>query len=122
MYVVLFYLMILLPPRSTRTDTLCPYTTLFRSKPSIAPASGTKTACGDRKYLASLSNDRSLRTAVRLDVPHCRAGHPVGFVAPVRRCEYGELGLRVGWRGLCRSEVGRVGEGCVSECRSRWSP
>src|SRR3546814_10605166 len=26
-----FFLMILLPPRSTRTDTLFPYTTLFRS-------------------------------------------------------------------------------------------
>src|SRR3546814_20452072 len=28
---VLFFLMILRPPRSTRTDTLFPYTTLFRS-------------------------------------------------------------------------------------------
>src|SRR3546814_10471183 len=28
---VLFFLMIRRPPRSTRTDTLCPYTTLFRS-------------------------------------------------------------------------------------------
>src|SRR3546814_17683364 len=32
----LFFLMIRLPPRSTRTDTLFPYTTLFRS--SWAPA------------------------------------------------------------------------------------
>src|SRR3546814_9400980 len=28
---ILFFLMIRLPPRSTRTDTLFPYTTLFRS-------------------------------------------------------------------------------------------
>src|SRR3546814_19348634 len=28
--------MIRRPPRSTRTDTLFPYTTLFRSKPSVA--------------------------------------------------------------------------------------
>src|SRR3546814_4244838 len=28
-----FFLMRRRPPRSTRTDTLCPYTTLFRSKP-----------------------------------------------------------------------------------------
>src|SRR3546814_11851966 len=28
-----FFLMIRRPPRSTRTDTLCPYTTLFRSDP-----------------------------------------------------------------------------------------
>src|SRR3546814_8641184 len=31
MYVSLFFLMIRRPPRSTRTDTLFPYTTLFRS-------------------------------------------------------------------------------------------
>src|SRR3546814_20869186 len=29
-----FFLMIRRPPRSTRTDTLFPYTTLFRSKPA----------------------------------------------------------------------------------------
>src|SRR3546814_19873285 len=29
--VFVFFLMIRRPPRSTRTDTLCPYTTLFRS-------------------------------------------------------------------------------------------
>src|SRR3546814_17381274 len=28
----MFFLMIRRPPRSTRTDTLCPYTTLFRSR------------------------------------------------------------------------------------------
>src|SRR3546814_17545347 len=33
-----FFLMIRRPPRSTRTDTLFPYTTLFRS--CVAPASG----------------------------------------------------------------------------------
>src|SRR3546814_2539415 len=31
MFFVFFFLMILPPPRSTRTDTLFPYTTLFRS-------------------------------------------------------------------------------------------
>src|SRR3546814_12972751 len=31
MSTVFFVLMIRRPPRSTRTDTLCPYTTLFRS-------------------------------------------------------------------------------------------
>src|SRR3546814_7283494 len=31
--VMLFFLMIRRPPRSTRTDTLFPYTTLFRSHP-----------------------------------------------------------------------------------------
>src|SRR3546814_11950847 len=33
-----FFLMIRRPPRSTRTDTLFPYTTLFRSGPPERPA------------------------------------------------------------------------------------
>src|SRR3546814_12330104 len=33
--------MIRRPPRSTRTDTLCPYTTLFRSPPKTASSSRT---------------------------------------------------------------------------------
>src|SRR3546814_15277295 len=33
--IYLFFLMIRRPPRSTRTDTLFPYTTLFRSIPAI---------------------------------------------------------------------------------------
>src|SRR3546814_1554700 len=36
-FCVVFFLMIRRPPRSTRTDTLFPYTTLFRS-PAMAPA------------------------------------------------------------------------------------
>src|SRR3546814_11922030 len=32
----LFFLMIRRPPRSTRTDTLFPYATLFRSEPILA--------------------------------------------------------------------------------------
>src|SRR3546814_3456531 len=35
-----FFLMIRRPPRSTRTDTLFPYTTLFRSPDTTAQASG----------------------------------------------------------------------------------
>src|SRR3546814_21099104 len=34
---VFFFLMIRRPPRSTRTDTLFPYTTLFRSPDRAAP-------------------------------------------------------------------------------------
>src|SRR3546814_13765838 len=38
-----FFLMIRRPPRSTRTDTLCPYTTLFRSD-TPCPGAWTRTA------------------------------------------------------------------------------
>src|SRR3546814_15089435 len=37
-----FFLMIRRPPRSTRTDTLFPYTTLFRSPPGTASGSDTR--------------------------------------------------------------------------------
>src|SRR3546814_9509835 len=36
-YVFFFFLMIRRPPRSTRTVTLFPYTTLFRSQPQACP-------------------------------------------------------------------------------------
>src|SRR3546814_1808692 len=39
-YFSYFFLMILLPPRSTRTDTLFPYTTLFRSMRSTTGRRG----------------------------------------------------------------------------------
>src|SRR3546814_19706934 len=51
---LLFFLMIRLPPRSTRTDTLFPYTTLFRS------ARRTRRACRARR-------DDILRTLRRID-------------------------------------------------------
>src|SRR3546814_16908993 len=34
-FLLFFFLMIRRPPRSTRTDTLFPYTTLFRSGPHV---------------------------------------------------------------------------------------
>src|SRR3546814_17000637 len=46
MYSSLFFLMIRRPPRSTRTDTLFPYTTLFRS-PTTASASPPPTSDRD---------------------------------------------------------------------------
>src|SRR3546814_17101306 len=39
-----FFLMIRRPPRSTRTDTLFPYTTLFRSRPAGRSTAKTRSA------------------------------------------------------------------------------
>src|SRR3546814_13920012 len=44
LYFCVFFLMIRRPPRSTRTDTLFPYTTLFRSVPTISCPSTLPTA------------------------------------------------------------------------------
>src|SRR3546814_8385610 len=50
-----FFLMIRRPPRSTRTDTLIPYTTLFRSLPPL-PAACVKTGVSDAASI--FSDDR----------------------------------------------------------------
>src|SRR3546814_17765419 len=50
---MIFFLMILRPPRTTRTDTLFPYTTLFRSKAyldGIADALGVN----DSRFVPSI--------------------------------------------------------------------
>src|SRR3546814_8705203 len=44
-FVVICFLMIRRPPRSTRTDTLFPYTTLFRSHPL-----GLGAPCGEARH------------------------------------------------------------------------
>src|SRR3546814_11608906 len=100
--------MIRRPPRSTRTDTLFPYTTLVRS------------------FLRGV--ERALRGAgqglLRL------GGGLVGLGEALLR---GIVDLLLRLRGLLlrlahrflrgfRSEERRVGKECVSTCRSRWSP
>src|SRR3546814_11583349 len=98
--------MIRRPPRSTRTDTLFPYTTLFRS-------------------------DHGHRDALR-QLPH-RAVDDAAFTDDaVPGFGETELGILCGdddvgaHRQLNatahRSEERRVGKECVSTCRSRWSP
>src|SRR3546814_12501990 len=49
-----FYLMIRRPPRSTRTDTLFPYTTLFRSEELAAETAPTRTGWPRGSGLAEL--------------------------------------------------------------------
>src|SRR3546814_12106113 len=94
--------MILRPPRSTRTDTLFPYTTLFRS----TDESGSAASC------------RGLGT------PHFNCDATSLACYPPRPCK--DYAFKAG-RGLVfqiheRSEERRVGKECVSTCRSRWSP
>src|SRR3546814_17989841 len=56
-----FFLMIRRPPRSTRTDTLFPYTTLFRS--SVPGARAVATHLADTSALARL-HDPSVHAAL----------------------------------------------------------
>src|SRR3546814_1616086 len=52
--------MIRRPPRSTRTDTLFPYTTLFRSG---GPGAGASAHCGLVQWLAAWTSAHSCRRA-----------------------------------------------------------
>src|SRR3546814_13626237 len=74
--VLFFFLMIRRPPRSTRTDTLFPYTTLFRSpRPETpAPARTGRPASTARAAapvpLAATSPARTDRKSTRLNSSH----------------------------------------------------
>src|SRR3546814_14197413 len=101
--VVFFFLMIRRPPRSTRTDTLFPYTTLFRS-----PAIVEDRKQGFGSMLVEKLMARQLKADVKLSFP------PTGAV-----CEF-VIPLDKQKGAAERSEARRVGKECVSTCRSRW--
>src|SRR3546814_10942624 len=126
--------MIRLPPRSTRTDTLFPYTTLFRSAEQRLGAFDRELLDLVRRCAALIialaritlgifvGEDRALRLEHRLrdDV---LAGDQLDlmalaleFVAAAREHR------RVGTGQTASSDERRVGKARVSTCRSRWSP
>src|SRR3546814_11109633 len=64
-----FFLMIRRPPRSTRTDTLFPYTTLFRSgDPSPILARGGTAMSGGYVYILANRKNGALYTGVTADI------------------------------------------------------
>src|SRR3546814_3068944 len=61
-FCLFFFLMIRRPPRSTRTDTLFPYTTLFRSPSRSARANGSsRSACACSRCSSSRMSSASRR-------------------------------------------------------------
>src|SRR3546814_11441046 len=100
--------MIRRPPRSTRTDTLFPYTTLFRSvghRPEEEIEAGHDHDAQHQRAVGIADE------AVAKAVDHIEEGIEVGDHLP---------GLRQPLDGIERSEESRVGKECVSTCRSRW--
>src|SRR3546814_17144337 len=59
-----FFLMIRPPPRSTRTDTLFPYTTLFQARPR-APSAAIHRGCGAGRTGAARDRRDSAKTPTR---------------------------------------------------------
>src|SRR3546814_13916600 len=123
-FIVFFFLMMRRPPRSTRTDTLFPYTTLFRSYSASGdgayalhePAEGLCipvlefTRRGDCSRQRRCSSRSGTRGSGPRAVPRT-GGADAGRATPATDSLSG-----------ARSEERRVGKECVSTCRSLWSP
>src|SRR3546814_19513898 len=125
-----FFLMIRRPPRSTRTDTLFPYTTLFRSAATLL--FGPRTRLVGAALVAAIMV-AALATLIRVgDYGHGTAPEVLilfcaltGWRATIRgkeeRAKAGPDDRRSG-NPWARSDERRVGKECVSQGRSRWSP
>src|SRR3546814_15139101 len=112
-YIIIFFLMIRRPPRSTRTDTLFPYTTLFRSSAARFPAeSADRFAFLQEAWQQPVATGHAGHQRRR---PRRGRGEP-----PFRHPTASSFFSPLRWR--FRSEERRVGKECVSTCSSRWSP
>src|SRR3546814_11251238 len=96
-------------PRSTRTDTLFPYTTLFRSDVSSLKLAKTRMA---KSVLDA--GWGMLKTQLSYK---CQQAGTVFEIVNERNTTKTCSNC-----GALRSEERRVGKECVSTCRSRWWP
>src|SRR3546814_17701792 len=114
--VVVFFLMIRRPPRSTRTDTLFPYTTLFRSGVG-APGIGDPHLVDAQVLASQLRGHLRLEAeAVLLQVQRLDHLTAEGLVAGLHVREV-EVGEGVGQRSeQAVSEVVQIGR---ATCRER---
>src|SRR3546814_15377790 len=105
--------MIRRPPRSTRTDTLFPYTTLFRS---LGQAEGRWRLVEIRwpHAFISVTAKDGREFLLRLNCAGFPQALPTGGPWDMAADRILPFDLR--------SEERRVGKECVSTCRSRWSP
>src|SRR3546814_18663216 len=114
---VFFFVIIRRPPRSTRTDTLFPYTTLFRSRSLRRPSAARR-----RRLQARPPCEERPQRLQLLHVPrrHRRRRH-VGS-RPRRHQRHEPVLAQRAQRQ--RRQIGRAScrERVVSTCRSRWSP
>src|SRR3546814_8065984 len=95
--------MIRRPPRSTRTDTLFPYTTLFRSKNVVLPTLGP-----ERRETYSPFLPLCPRTGRVLQVPVLEVGADAGTV--VYQDEYGR-----------KVETPVIGGQCKLQWKAAWA-
>src|SRR3546814_14219632 len=124
-------LMIRRPPRSTRTDTLFPYTTLFRSRAKfrrppnsskrqiIEPGKGGGGPDCERGQMRRIKLRKSRRQSGRTLILHDARNDLVLITADT---VIDHAAILDAHRDRIISEERRVGKECVSTCRSRWWP
>src|SRR3546814_17530938 len=113
--------MIRRPPRSTRTDTLFPYTTLFRSFPVFDDLA--KEGCSGYfgLYLKSFAGVRQQIGLVTM-LPKGLSEKQIENLRWSLDLFTIHLNTLMKYSIKKRSEERRLGKECVSKCRSRWSP
>src|SRR3546814_20979022 len=113
--------MIRRPPRSTRTGTLFPYTTLFRSN----LVQGALRRSDGKVYRAS-NVPSAGGSPTYTETGNVRPIHEIGkeWDGPGDSRTFDTINYVVGveWEDQHRSEERRVGKECVSKCKSRGSP
>src|SRR3546814_12499112 len=102
--------MIRRPPRSTRTDTLFPYTTLFRSGLVAEAAFGRVDDAFEGEIVGTLVDEAEIGERVADLGAFVEAKTPDDAIGEADRDEE------------VRAEERRVGKECVRTCRSRWLP
>src|SRR3546814_12074732 len=123
--------MILRPPRSTRTDTLLPYTTLFRSCLDLLVSLGIRreniwvtdivgVVYEGRTELMDRWKARYAQPTDKRKLAEVIEGADVFLGLPAPGVLKPAMGKAMGERPIIRSEERRVGKGCVRTCRSRW--
>src|SRR3546814_20465280 len=124
------------PPRLTRTDTLFPYTTLFRSRDlrRRRRGFGNDAVTGNQRRDNLSGEDRQREVPGRDTAPHAPPVHAQHVAFACRSGEFNgiEVCPRPGrivtaeihsFPYLCQSsEERREGKECVRTCRSRWGP
>src|SRR3546814_17814282 len=105
------------PPKSTRPDTLFPYTTLYRS--GYLDYVSLAVVTGASEQLDTGAASERLRAIRAMSSAPVVAGFGIRDAGSAATMAADADGVVV---GSARSEERRVGKECVSTCRSRWSP
>src|SRR3546814_3649799 len=103
------------PPRSTRTDTLFPYTTLFRSNPPMASANRTSLATrGGSRRAAGDAGEATVEGAVELMVRIVRSEEHTSELQSLMRISYAVSCLHKKNEQVAGERIYQSAAGCSS--------